>query len=113
MPYYDKWSDRNRRAKRRGEQDAERYGYKTCRHYDRFSECGAAYEDGFDRKRREVEYRAEERQHEEMMERRRQEEARQHRIRDEEYWDQQRQKEDEQEQWDEQERYREILFRKF
>ncbi len=70
MNYYDKWNDLNRRAHSRGERDADR-GYMSCHHYDRFSECGAAYEDGYYEKRRKNERREEERQEEERAEERR------------------------------------------
>ena len=117
MSYYDRWNDRNRRANRKGEQDAER-GWMTYHNYDRHSECGAAYEDGYYTKRCEVERGEEERNLEEMEHQRRIEQERYHQsLMEEEYYahEEQQALEDEycREQEAEFERGREILFRNF
>lgn len=115
MTYYDRWNDRNRRAVRKGEKDAE-LGWMTCRHYDRYSECGAAYEDGYHSKRREIERREEEREQEERQRIRREQLMAEHRrLEEQEYWERFEYEQQQEEEYYEQEyeRYREILFRRF
>ena len=82
MSYYDRWDDRNREAKKRGERDAER-GYRSHRmDYDSFTERGAAYEDGYREERNRLNRMEEERHEQERQER----EAEQRQIEREREW---------------------------
>ena len=68
MPYYDRWNDQNREARRTGERDAGR-GYRSHRFdFDPHTEHGAAYEDGYQEERRRLERIEEERREQEEME---------------------------------------------
>lgn len=101
MAYYDRWSDRNRGAKRQGERDAER-GYRSHEYdYESYTEHRYAYEDGYYEKQREIERREEERCEEERREERyRQERAyeeeRYRQAQEEEYYRQQEEERPEQ-----------------
>jgi hypothetical protein len=110
MTYYDRYSYKNREAKRQGERDAE-WGYDRHRHdYDPYSERGYAYRDGYESERRIIENREEERRQEEAAEQRRidqrrHEEMEYQRQMEDEYWERQEQEEQpypEQEQEDDQ-----------
>lgn len=103
--YYDRWSDRNREAKKQGSRDAER-GYRSNHHdYDSYSERGAAYDDGYQEERRRIERRREERQEQEQYERevyhRQLEEARMRQQEEEDYYFEREQQEREREGEDE------------
>ena len=68
MSYYDKWNDKNREAKRRGERDAF-YRNDHSSQYDYWSERRSAYKDGYEEERRMIERREEDAQEEARAER--------------------------------------------
>jgi len=102
MPYYDRWDDRNREARRQGERDAS-YGTRSHQYdYDRYSERGDAYEDGYieernriieqrERERIQEESYREQREYEEYC--RQQEEEEYNRQQEEEYYEEQMEEE--------------------
>jgi len=96
MSYYDRWDDRNREAKRRGEKDAF-YGTDHRYEYDAWGERRAAYQDGYQEERRMLERREEERREEEMAFRRERDrrcaEEEYHRQMEEAYYAEQEQQE--------------------
>lgn len=85
MGYYNRYDDRNREARKRGERDAE-WGYRSHQYdYDMGTERRSAYEDGYREERSRLERQEEKRREEE----RRIELARQRRIEEQRQYEQQ------------------------